>query len=244
MPLPDELVTTLEKLRQETSIGFSMVQTHRGVFYPTVVLQAQSRQVRVMTNLSDGRTPQWLSYVASEGCITLVADVVETQQLVVIDSPCGGLTSAMASELATRSARLDLAARLEDAAGLAQYLTRADALPSALDQSEVDEVHLVLVDAGMSTPSEQSAPFARDPASSIEGAIATFPAGPEKGPVLFSEVRPPSATAWRACAWHWSRGRARLEACTEGPAPGTRALIACPLQGQKGLSLCYNSGLS
>lgn len=163
MPLPDELVTTLEKLRQETSIGFSMVQTHRGVFYPTVVLQAQSRQVRVMTNLSDGRTPQWLSYVASEGCITLVADVVETQQLVVIDSPCGGLTSAMASELATRSARLDLAARLEDAAGLAQYLTRADALPSALDQFEVDEVHLVLVDAGMSTPSEQSAPFARDP---------------------------------------------------------------------------------
>jgi hypothetical protein len=116
-----------------------------------------------MTNLSDGRTPQWLSYVASEGCITLVADVVETQQLVVIDSPCGGLTSAMASELATRSARLDLAARLEDAAGLAQYLTRADALPSALDQFEVDEVHLVLVDAGMSTPSEQSAPFARDP---------------------------------------------------------------------------------
>ena len=163
MPLPNELVTTFETLRQETSIGFAMVHTHRGVYYPTVVLQAQSKQVRIMTTLSDGRTPQWLNYVASAGCITLVADVVETRQLVVIDSPCGGLTSEMASELAARSAKLDLAARLEDAAGLAQYLTRTDALPSALDQFQVDEVYLVLVDAGLSTAGEKSGPPAIDP---------------------------------------------------------------------------------
>lgn len=70
---------------------------------------------------------------------------------------------ALVSGMERMQATLDLAARLQDAVDLAQYMTRSDALPSALDKFEVDEVYLVLVDAGLSTAGEKSGSPATDP---------------------------------------------------------------------------------
>ncbi len=146
--LPDSLARRLE-LSGPGNVGcsLSILKSARGVYYPTVVLQAKSCQLRVALSLSDERVLEWLTSVTSKGSVTVAVDVPEVAQLMVMDGACSLREPSAISAIARNSAQLGFTEDIADRFDVAMLLTEPEGCPTCLPGIAVDEVHLVFVKA-------------------------------------------------------------------------------------------------
>lgn len=143
--LPDELVGALESDDEPPTFSLVIIESRSGVFYPVLVAQAGDQQIRTVLSLSDGGAAKWLEQSVERGAIRLMLLGEDMSQFTIIETECAGQPGHIVKAYAARSAQLDLAGRIADAAGIARRLFDPNALASNLSQLPPREVHVVLV---------------------------------------------------------------------------------------------------
>lgn len=158
MSLPESLARRLHHgSPREVGFSLSLLETALGVCYPTVVLQAQSCQLRAVLSLADGQVAEWLTSVTSAGSVTLAVDIPETGQLMVLDGACDRQEPSTIAAIAQNSARLGPAEDLADRRKVARFLSEPQAHAACLPGFDVTEVHLVMVEAEAGVRDSQTA---------------------------------------------------------------------------------------
>lgn len=158
MSLPESLASRLScGAARDVGFSLSLLETALGVCYPTVVLQAQSFQLRAVLSLTDRGVAEWLTSITSAGLVTLAVDIPETGQLMVLDGACDRQEPSAIAAIAQNSARLGPAEDLADRRQVARFLCEPQAHAACLPGFDVTEVHLVMVEADAGVRDSQTA---------------------------------------------------------------------------------------
>jgi hypothetical protein len=150
--LPDDLVDALESDVVPPVFSLMILESSTGVLYPVFVVQVGEKQLRAMLSLSDGGTANWLKESIERGAIRLTLLGDDVSRLTVIETDCTGHTEHDIDDYASRSAQLDLAGRIADAAAMTRKLFDPEALPRARNRPPPLEVHVVLVSTAGTGP--------------------------------------------------------------------------------------------
>lgn len=142
--LPNELIDALESDVMPPTFSLLMLESRAGVFYSVLVAHIGDRQIRTVLSLSDGGAAKWLRESAERGAIRLMLVGDDMTQFTLIETDCAGHTGHDITAYAARSAQLDLAGRIADAASIARRLFDPELLGRKGGGVPL-EVHVVLV---------------------------------------------------------------------------------------------------